>query len=75
MGGKERILPEYQEGKYFEISVNSKDLKELRSRFYIKDGQCGTSSSGFEISGDKSSISGKGKIWKTVLRVLKEFRE
>lgn len=63
----------YEEGKTFYADVTKKDLTALRKRFDInKDGQCGTTSSGFEISGDKTCIWGKGKIWKTVIKVLAE---
>lgn len=68
-------LPEYEEGKFYDIEVSKKDLTALRKRFDInRDGQAGTRSSGFEVSGDKSSISGRGKIWMSVLKELKKSR-
>lgn len=67
---------EYVDGMYYNISITKKDLTALRKRFTInKDGQSGTTSSGFEISGYKTSLSGKGLIWKTVVKVLNEVRK
>lgn len=65
------ILPEYVENMFYDIKISKSAITKLRKRFVInKYGQCGTSSSGFEISG--GTIRGKGKIWKTVLKILKE---